>query len=967
MSKTLVLWSLLAGLLLAEPVNVKKFKGTFTDLSAAKKSQEVFYQTAPALKLDGRDLDSKGGTYYGHGFYIFAKEAQALIGKTLLFTAKAQRLEGAAQLGFSFRLFGNGNKYLGGRSANYDLPNVGQWEDVSIPFTIPDLQGLENINVQFGFRQDGKVNNIFVIDEPSLDISQDGGLVADPGHSLGLAHLQYPEPLSLVQDGKLQFKIVLTETPNAIAKYAAAELQDHVLLATGEKPEIISDQDYAGTAIWIGDTAQSRKYGLAPSMLPPENWAIGRVNNVIILSGGEEGDLNLQQILSRSTVALGTLSATYEFLERCWGCRWYWPGKLGQAVPSTRDLSIGRLFETGWPAFSNRSLFYDIPLNDPDVSSRDTVVWHRRIRIGGSEPDPIGMHAFQGWAKKFADQPEYFALQADGTRKVNEEAGTHLCLTNPAVIEAAAKEKREDLRESPRRLFVSVMPGDSNDLYFCRCENCQKTVSAEKGRSGKHSNAVWGFVNAVAEKVAKEMPGRYVKCCAYADYCRRPDFSLLPNVAVTLCYGNPPRGALAYKQPWREFIDEWRQTGAQLYFWEYWNNSRYSRGVYGAPAIYPRQLQEIYALDRGQIKGRVIELSDINAEGEGVRSWADWMYDSLNLYIAAKLMWNPSLDVQKELDLFYPLFYGPAAEEMQQFYDQLELAWLNSGYNLSGKRVWDWEVCWKKTYPPEFVQKMMGHLRQAVQLCADQEPYLSRANKTLQGYLPFERNSQRFSGPQPKLNDPQINVPVTATPPTIDGDVSAEEWSEAAKIANFTDSYHVYVVNTSTEIYLLYDQEYLYLAAKANTPEDELEVQFAPEDSGQHDGLLWNYEGVEFFLAGADEECYQFIISPDNLTFDAYWPDNSDKTSLAQGMAWNSGLKAMTRREGKNWTMEAAIPRAALKFAQPLVDGAYRVNFARNHYTRRDAKTSWKWEQSIWQPTYGPFRRVEKFGTMTLK
>jgi len=424
---------------------------------------------------------------------------------------------------------------------------------------------------------------------------------------------------------------------------------------------------------------------------------------------------------------------------------------------------------------------------------------------------------------------------------------------------------------------------------------------------------------------------------------------------------------LSYKLPWREFIDEWRQTGAQLYIWEYWNNSRYSRGVYGAPAIYPRQLQEIYAMDRGQVKGRVMELSDINAEGEGVRSWADWMYDSLNLYIGAKLMWNPDLDVQQELELFYRLFYGPAAAEMQQFYDQLELAWLNSGYQLAGKRVWDWEVCWKKTYPREFVQKMMGHLQQAVQLCEGQEPYLSRAKKTLQGYLPFDRNSQRFSGPQPKLNDSQLVVPAAAAAPQLDGVLSDGEWSKAAKIGNFTDSYHVYAVNTTTEIHLLYDQDYLYLAAQANAPDDQLEVLFAPADSGRLDALLWNYEGLEFFLAGADEECYQFIISPDNLVFDAYWPDNNGKTSLAEGMAWNSGVQVVTKREGKNWTLEAAIPRAVLKFSQPLVDGAYRVNFARNHYTRPDAKSSWKWEQSIWLPTYGAFRRVEKFGRMTLK
>jgi len=39
----------------------------------------------------------------------------------------------------------------------------------------------------------------------------------------------------------------------------------------------------------------------------------------------------------------------------------------------------------------------------------------------------------------------------------------------------------------------------------------------------------------------------------------------------------------------------------------------------------------------------------------------------------------------------------------------------------------------------------MGYLREAEKLTQGQEPYHSRVQKTLEGYLPFETNSQRYS------------------------------------------------------------------------------------------------------------------------------------------------------------------------------------------------------------------------------
>ncbi len=957
-----LLFAAVASAFAAEKVAVD-FKSDMKWLKGILRSDDVFVNKAPALAVDGREVKGKKHTVAGKHFYIFGDKARALAGKNLILRAKVKRISGITALGMGYRVFGNGNKFMSGRSVSAKVPATGKWEDLEMSFQVPPLSGIENVNVGFTLRQETADNNRIIVDEVKIFFAESSGLENVPGAGLGMAALTLNKgKLELIKNGLPQFKIVIPPNADAIARYAAEEINTHVKLMTGKTVPVISDNNYNGTAIWIGNTALAEKYGVTPQMLPQENWVIARVGNAVIISGGDKPGVARSSIVSRSTIALGTLDAAYEFMERVFGCRWYWPGKLGTVVSTEKNIAIDNLFKTGAPQFDCRALFYDIS-KDPDIPAYDVMTWQRRNRLGGSAPDPIAMHTFVDWVDKFGkDHPEYFALQPDGKRKVNKDSGVHLCMTNPDVIREAGKWAVEYFKKRPNAKFISIMPGDCNDLKYCRCPNCTKMVSEEKGREGIHSNAVWKFVNQVAAVVAEKCPGKFVKCCAYADYLRRPDFALLPNVAVTLCFGPVPRANAAYKQAWRKLIDEWRVTGAKLYVWEYWNSSRYARGIYGAPALWPRQLKEIYLLDNNHVSGRVIELSDINADGVGVQSWADWMYDSLNLYIAMKLMWDRDYDVEAELKKFHKDFYGPAAAAMEEFNNAIEIAWYNGQHMIKGKNVWDWEVCWTKVFPPAFVDRMMGLLRKAVKDAEGKEPYYSRAKKTLEGYKYFERNSKMFRGVQSKKAQ-NIEVPRGAAP-KIDGTVDDAEWKNAVSVSGFCDSYNVYQVKSKTTMKFRHDGKYLYAAVIADIPAEDKNITVLPEKNGKRDAFLWDYESVEFFFGGKDDQSYQFILGPDNALFDATW---GGKRNLNTAMKWNApDVKFATTRTAARWCGEIAIPIAALQLKNPVAKNTFRSNFARNHrYT--DLKKSRRWEQSMWLPTFGSFHNMDRYGKLILK
>lgn len=901
------------------------------------------------------------GTIVNKAFYVF-KPAKNYRGKKVVYRMNVKRIAGSAALGITFRCSTNPGNNL--RVAKkYAIPYTQNGKKVPVEFVldIPDLDNIAHFNMHAGFRRIGKEKCVWELTDIKF-VEYEKGKVAQvkketlpEGFAAQLTAANVKKPLTLIKNGKVTFDIVTADKPNLIVKYAAKELQSHFKLACGSTPRIIPESQYkSGPAIMVGETAVSKKYGINPELLAPENLVVARLDDVIVLSGGDNPTIPHHMVNGRAFVPVGTLYACYEFMEKVMGIRWYWPGKNGTHVPVHKDLTVNKLFITSRPQYDTRKTFYSIVRNDPDVSWNDCQMWYRRNRFGGSLGDPVANHSFNDWIKRFAKtKPEYLALQADGTRKTNPEpGGGHVCMSHPEVFKQTVADKINEFKKNRYSNFAKVMPGDSNGLFYCRCAECQKKLSPHLGDQGLYSNVVWGYVNRVAAEVAKTMPGKNIVCCAYGGYLRKPEFPLMPNVAVTLCFYPVPRATLAYKQLWKKLLDEWSATGAKLYVWEYWNGSRYGRGVFGTPAVYPRQLKEIYAMDAGRVSGRAIEMPDIDGSGKGVNGWADWIYDVQNLYVAGRLMWDPGADIDTELENYYTNFFGPAAAPVRQFHEEMELAWARKGFQPGN---WDFQRVWKELYPPAFVDRMMNLLKEAVKLAGNKEPYAYRARKLLNGYKPFDLNSRMFRGGNRKTN------PLTVTVPKVAGKPSAADWKKAVVLKDFCDSYNVYKQNSETTMFLLHDNRNIYIKAECRIPLGVASVTWSKPGTGKRDGMLWNYESLEFFLAKG-KESYQFILAPDNCILDAF---NADKNAK-KAMAWNS-KKAQwsTVRRGIYWEGFLTIPLDEMKFSTKGKPGEFRFNAYRNCRYKMPGEPE-KWEQSCYLPTYGGFHNIERFGTLKL-
>ena len=82
----------------------------------------------------------------------------------------------------------------------------------------------------------------------------------------------------------------------------------------------------------------------------------------------------------------------------------------------------------------------------------------------------------------------------------------------------------------------------------------------------------------------------------------------------------------------------------------------------------------------------------------------------LNLHIRARLLWNPDLEVESLLSDFYPKFYGPAAEPMENYWSTIYEAWDNT-------------VCTEHEYfvapaiyTPEIMAKLKTYMEEAEEI-----------------------------------------------------------------------------------------------------------------------------------------------------------------------------------------------------------------------------------------------------------
>jgi len=745
----------------------------------------------------------------------------------------------------------------------------------------------------------------------------------------------------LAPNGRPYREIVISNDAPEFVKFAANELSEWLEKTADSKIPIVTKSSGIKPLILIGQSAETDKLGISTKTLGAEGFKIVSREDVLVIIGRdydgnpiwlERHPWRLSETWNKTLKLClfgeqGTLNGVYSFLQNKAGVRWYWPGTDGSVVQKVDILRIPIFEESDAPAFDYRYIYYSLNgISDADM------LWMRRLGQGGVFPF-YSMHNYWIFQKYKTSHPEYFAL-VDGERDFDKlcciGGGGHLCLTNPDVVKAFATEIQQYFTKHPDHGCFPVFPMDGL-VRVCGCPKCQAEVDNDLPADAKFSNHIWGFVNKVAKEVEKTNPGKLIACAAYEHYRVPPSRipKLNPNVAVQLVYARDTLAVPAERKRIHAALEGWKSRTDNVYTWVHYlaNNAAWK----GLPTGYPKLFfDELKWLEDLKVwKGELIE-----AEGKDIYALNNPGMTHWKLYLTAKSQWNPDYDLEKVMDEYYHLFYGPAEKLMKRFWTTAFDAYEKAGNNTENLSLIPEDV-----YTPVVLEEMNSAIIEAEKSVTSDSIYSNRISVVNKEFQLGRKNLLQFI----RKGKQELLVP----------SISSIDKMNELEYKRFVARNGVpYTPNTWCATARLENE--LILRFICFEPEmSSLKMSEKIRDGGG----IWSDDFIEFFICpdpSNTDYAMQFVVNPAGTVWDMRyaigikskeWDSNSVKTSVAL--------------EKNRWILDVRLSLDELGLNKKVKGYSIKANFFRGRGGKKIP------DYSCWAPVFTPINfSPHRFGNL---
>lgn len=527
-----------------------------------------------------------------------------------------------------------------------------------------------------------------------------------------------PETVTL-ERGKTEV-VIAQDAPKSVV-FAAEEMTNFLSRVFQSSVPLVRSFTEGRVPIVLGDNDWSRAVGLDPRRLPRDGFLVKVGDGRVFIAGVDDPQLDLREIVRKGLLSgrpgnvrdgeRATLFGVYEFLQRAVGCRFYFPGELGEVVPvrSRIEVPVG-LYERA-PFLTVRDLYLEgdgIWPGTETLLERNQVKcldWLRLRLQTETVPCCHGLNSFQLADRFGATRPEWFHLARNPqTGKLERVSGAgnkaygangHLCYSNDEMWDQVFRDAKayfaganaasvgirpvwcSDARgwgPSPQGRFVDVMAQDG--MEECLCDRCQAAYDKSLGLAGYASELIWSKTAAFAHRLEREKIPAIVTQMAYSPYSTVPKCDIPSNVWVMVkatgpwTVGNPE----LYAEE-KAFVKAWyEKLGHKVWMWTYpAKHPDFELGIKGVPDYAPRAMFRAYKDYSEWSVGAF-------AESECENSLLHYM----NYYVYSQLAWNPDLDIDRLLDEHYRLMYGAGAAKMKEAFELFEHKWI---FQIAGKVV----------------------------------------------------------------------------------------------------------------------------------------------------------------------------------------------------------------------------------------------------------------------------------------
>ncbi len=473
-----------------------------------------------------------------------------------------------------------------------------------------------------------------------------------------------------------------------VAWFAAQEMTNFLSRAFGATIPVRTRLDPAKCAIVLGSNDWSVAAGIDTAKLPQDGFAIRTRGNAVYIAGL---DANQRPWYDHGAFPRATLFGAYEFLEKFVGCRFYFPGELGEVVPARESFSVPETDLVKAPVFTERHFTWSVgEWYDPDFrEKRFLPLSNLRLRM---ETRPLhcchGLRSFQ-YVKRFGEtHPEYFMVKADGTRDITAGLrelwkNNKFCFSSAGLREEIYQDVKAYLTGRPpesRGLgkwggnckygeYVDIMPEDGT--VHCNCPDCLAAYAAAKSSASESTEQIWGYTIDIAERLKREGVKGHVMQMAYGAYQDLPARAIPDNVHVTVCnhgWVRPDRAERDYA-----LTKAWFDKAGKVKL--YCNSGKfgcYNMDLDDVPTQTPRAMARYY--------NRMAPM----ARGAYLSNYAERaIYCVLNWYVFSRVAWDGHVDIDALLDEYYRLMFGAAAKPMQAFFEELERKWMEEVLGVS--------------------------------------------------------------------------------------------------------------------------------------------------------------------------------------------------------------------------------------------------------------------------------------------
>ena len=177
----------------------------------------------------------------------------------------------------------------------------------------------------------------------------------------------------------------------------------------------------------------------------------------------------------------------------------------------------------------------------------------------------------------------------------------------------------------------------------------------------------------------------------------------------------------------------------------------------------------------------------------------------------------------------------------------------------------------------------------------------------------------------------------TATPPIIDGVLNDAVWSNAVVLSDFIqfDPYNLQAATVKTEVRVLYDNDYLYIAFQNFDPDpSSIMDRVSRRDDFEAVEKNTDWVGFGFDSNNDDMTGNWFMLSAAGVQLDVSvnesggWRDKYD-------ISWNAVWDGKTQIHSEGWSAEIRVPFNVFQFSQDDVQ-TWGGTFQRGYYKNQE-------------------------------